>query len=437
MKKVSEICLETANSLLKEYPDLFRKRVDSLFDHNGNEIKIHSFGYLYCNESDFSENYEIKKEIRGLTFVEYPDGEVKRFLSLHKFFNFPIYDTDIISKYKEVGIKSTSIKLDGSLIIPFNIYNKILFKTKMGHNNEVVDKLYAVINNVRLKQLENFVKELYNSFHYKYQPLFEFISPENKVVVNYEESDLKLIQIRDNNNGDYLTKENEDYPKIKKILDKYNIIFNVENNDVYIQTLNDLLFNMNNLYKDNFEGFVVRFNDDSFYKFKTDWYIKHHKIKSKFDNPSSFKDSVLKLIILKEDDDFISSLDLKLESERIMYDNIMYLKGHFMKTKLKIISDTIDIINEFYDNEEQGLNIVKEFSLFLKRKYDDCLFGFRINVFKEMLNKPELITNKYELSYFVTYYFNEYLESKVKLSKKFKTDKVIKLFDIKLKGVKF
>jgi T4 RnlA family RNA ligase len=442
MKKIKELTLKRAKELLKEYPDLFREKIDKLYTRNGEEIKIHSFGYLYCNESDFEENYEEKKEMRGLTFVEMPDGEVKRFLSLHKFFNFNIYDTDLIKKYEDIGIKNITPKMDGSLIIPYSInnsfwYDDVRFKTKMGIDNDITKLMYNSVGENRMKEIKNFVTQIYNEFNYKYQPLFEFISPDNKIVVMYEESDLKLIQIRNNETGDFIDTNSIDFGKIQYLINRNNIDSVYESTSSINISFEDLIYRLSNLYKDNFEGFVVEFNNGQFYKFKTDWYIKHHRIKSSFNNELSFKDNVLKMIIMKEDDDFLTSLDLNLESERIISDMVKKTKKHFKEVKNKIVKDTKEIILRYYryytDDFKNGFDFVnnpKNFALHLKKNYDDELFGFRIRTFKKMLKHPELLNDDKDLEFFIIFELNELLESKVKLSKKFKSDKVIKLFDI-------
>jgi len=442
MKKVKELTLKRAKELLKEYPDLFREKIDKLYSHNGEEIKIHSFGYLYCDESDFKENYEEKKEMRGLTFVEMPNGEVKRFLSLHKFFNFNIYDTELIKNYEDIGIKTITPKIDGSLIIPYSIpigyyCDEVYFKTKMGIDNDLTKLMYKYIDEKRMKELKDFVQQIYLDFNYKYQPLFEFISPENKIVVMYEESDLKLIQIRNNETGDFIDYDSIDFNKIQKLINKYNIDSTYELSSFIDVSYEDLIYRLSYLYKDNFEGFVVEFNDGVFYKCKTDWYVKHHKIRSSFDNPLSFKDNILKMIILKEDDDFLNSLDLNLESERIISEIVKKTKEHFKEVKNKIVKDTKEIILRYYryytDDFKNGFDFAdnpKNFALHLKNSYNDDLFGFRINTFKKMLKYPELLNDNKDLDFFIMFELNELLESKVKLSKKFKSDKVIKLFDI-------
>jgi len=194
-------------------------------------------------------------ELRGLTFV---DGE--RFPMLDKFFNLGEKSETELEESLTKKVKSVQIKDDGSLIGFIVLRNgKVVPKTKAGFSNPFTT---IASNWLKENQNEKAIKELYDE---GIHPLFECVSDKEKIVLKYDWEGLKLIQARRKDNS-FLTVE-----ELQVIADKYDFVFEAPK-DYSIQELLDL--------KDTFqdiEGFIVRFEDDTFTKVKTAWYFEQHQ----------------------------------------------------------------------------------------------------------------------------------------------------------------
>ena len=159
-------------------------------------------------------------------------------------------------------------KRDGSLITPVlvstGIDKKVYFKSKKSFYSEVA---IAAQNNapVEVVQLCTFLLEK------NLTPIFEYTSPNNEIVINYGTSpQFVLLAIRDNFNGKYSSPTS-----VENIAEKYGV--QVIQNFGKIQK-SELLEKMRNL--ENFEGYVIEFDNGVRVKMKTDWYLRLHKCRT-------------------------------------------------------------------------------------------------------------------------------------------------------------
>ena len=200
-------------------------------------------------------------EMRGLSFV----NGVK-FPMIHKFFNAGERYPEELKELLDKKVKSIQIKDDGSLIGFIILPNgRVIPKTKAGFSNDftkIAKKWLGTDNN------EDSIKDLYSQ---DILPLFECVSDKHKIVLDYEWEGLKLIQAR-TTSGKYL-----EVSELSDIAKKYNFVFEEPKN----HTLSELL-KMKSTYE-GIEGFIVRFEDDSFCKVKTDWYFELHMNEERVD----------------------------------------------------------------------------------------------------------------------------------------------------------
>jgi T4 RnlA family RNA ligase len=188
--------LEECNKLVEE------NAAFSSTDEEFDGIPFRIFNYRLASYSDFLIPGAV--EMRGITFNLLTG---KRYLSIHKFFNHAENPFTIDEKEeKEFGCivkwnteKKLDIrdKRDGSLIQALLIKGNVVFKTKGSFYSEQTEICREQID----PELEDLLRKLLNV---GYTPLLEYTSPENKIVVNYNIPELKIIQIR-NLFGEYLT----------------------------------------------------------------------------------------------------------------------------------------------------------------------------------------------------------------------------------------
>ena len=234
------------------------------------------FNYHVAHTDSF--DCPIRRELRGLTFSK--DGQILS-RPFHKFFN--LNEKEETRNVDWTRPHSVLNKLDGSMIRPLSLPEGIRWATKAG----VTDISMMCENYIKtFPRYEDFANMCIQS---NCTPIFEYIAPNNRIVINYQYEELILLAIRNNLSGKYYSYETQlflanqfDIPSVKPYLGK----------------LDELLD------QKDIEGVVVRFNDGQMIKIKTEWYVAIHKAK---DNILHEK-NVIKLILEERLDDIIQEL---------------------------------------------------------------------------------------------------------------------------------
>lgn len=313
---------------------------------------ISTFSYRHVDVNTFLNPIKDKDynalEFKGLTFIFDKDNSYKRFLMLHKFWILDQYENSRYELFKNKKIKNVYIKEDGYLITFVQFPNNIIYaKTKNGFKLEIVDKAMEIYN--RNIKLNNFVIFCIDN---NYSPIFEFVSEKNSIVVKYNQDNLILLRIRNNNTGEYID------------LDYFNdFIYNLDGiivcEKVNIYSIDELIELSKTI--ENIEGWVITFEDDTMLKLKTIWHGKQTKyLQSKFTSSK-----IILNILNNSKDELISNVNLYDSNKRILIDEV--------ENKLKYyIKDTIEYINKIHS---ENIKLTKkEFAiLFSKDKYFSVL----------------------------------------------------------------
>jgi RNA ligase len=224
----------------------------------------------------------MRRECRGLIF--YPDGRIMS-RPFHKFFN--------VGEREETQIKNIDItaphvimeKMDGSMIRPLMDRGKMRLGTKMGITDISEDAERWLSRSDDYEEKTDWLIH-----HFKYlevTPLFEWISPKNQIVVNYDESDLVLLAVRDNVTGKYLSLKGDipftTVPTYGSVDGSFK---------EYIERQKEA---------QGREGDIIRFDNGHMLKIKNDWYVRIHKALDlvRFDR------NIVDLILNEELDDVV------------------------------------------------------------------------------------------------------------------------------------
>lgn len=215
-------------------------------------VKVSMMTYLIQFDGLFDN--EIRTEMRGITFVD----EKTPFIALHKFFNLNQRAHTMYDVLKDKKIVEVTEKVDGSMINPVFVNDKIYMKSMFSINESVQSKKATeiVLNN---SEYEKWIRDM-NSLNL--YPIFEYTSnsPEEQIILKYEKTELILLQIRDSR-GNYLDVESFDSPfKLRK--------------NYGFKTLKEISDYMGDV--EDIEGFVVRFEDGMMIKMKSEWYFERH-----------------------------------------------------------------------------------------------------------------------------------------------------------------
>ena len=315
--------------------------------------KVRLFDYRLASFSDFKDNDAF--EMRGLCFVQ--DGTLwTRHLLMNKFFNYGQtigwLEEDLYSK----KITRVQDKLDGSVISFVKFPNGVtLAKSKMSFNSDQA-KMAQEVYNADLVTYNGVAKLVEYCNNNALVSIWELVSPENQIVLEYMNTDLVLLQIRESNTGRYFTKDEMNELKTRMNL---NIKIAEEFEDEFKNI--DVLLKIKAESKSSIEGFVVTYEDGQMAKIKTDHYLRqHHMI-----GPDAFRENLLVETILEGSiDDVIAALapspkkDAVIELDKLVVQNYNHLVVEYKRLR----GEYFNKFNE--DRKEFALKYSKTHELF-------------------------------------------------------------------------
>ena len=226
----------------------------------------------------------IRRECRGLIFDA--DGNLMS-RPFHKFFNINEREetqTHVVDMSQPHVIME---KMDGSMIRPILVDGYLRLATKMGVTNVAMQAEEWL---AAQPDADDKIAFMRNSVLGGTTPLFEWISPFNKIVLAYEEADLVYLGDRDNITGRYWFDEAVPFTKVPR----YG---SVEGN------ITDYVARQRGA--EGREGDIIRFADGHMLKCKNDWYVRIHKVKDLIRTDRN----IAAIIINEELDDVLPILD--------------------------------------------------------------------------------------------------------------------------------
>lgn len=239
--------------------------------------------YAYVDNDSFDD--PIRKECRGIIFDKATGDILRR--PLEKFDNYGQNLSQEQCDFEEDHIVTD--KRDGSMIATFINKGVVRFGTRAGITEHSVKAEQHLTDSVN--------KVCFNFGKCGITPIFEWTSPNNRIVLDYKEDELRLLRIRDNIDGHYYTWEQVEYWAEQmgiKTVDRFN---GVKVSDEWIAEQKEKGLGI--------EGFVVFFPNTSFsVKIKTDEYTQMHRAVSYFER----ENMVLPIVLDNQYDDLLPAL---------------------------------------------------------------------------------------------------------------------------------
>ena len=235
----------------------------------------------------------IRRECRGIIFDANGMNKILR-RPLHKFFNLGERTETLPDNIDFRKPHIIMDKLDGSMLVPFMLDGEVRWGTKMGLTD------VAAPVEVFVKQhpeYDNYARKLLSE---GYTPIFEWCSPQNKIVLNHKEDNLILLAVRHMVSGRYVGLVDD---KTNELIPQCGIYHGDKVTDINA-------FAARVRTEEDKEGYVIRFHTGHMIKVKSDWYCNIHKIKEQVNSERS----VLALWLSSGLDDAIVLLD---EADRI------------------------------------------------------------------------------------------------------------------------
>lgn len=337
--------------------------------------KISSFSYFMCDYNKFKTPikdlpYLHAFDMRGMTFVFDRSGLVwRRYLMLPKFFNLNQVEDTQFKKVIDKEVSYITEKEDGSLVAFMGLPNGNIFsKTISGFSNEMSVAAMNIANND--KNLYEWIKRETIDRHRT--PLFEYVSWDNRIVLNYNSKELRFIGLRDNKNGELLlSPEVTDPPPVKSI-----------------KPVNHTLYDVLELAKhtQDKEGWVIKFKDGQLMKVKTAWYFDMHKLRT--DNVFR-EDYVIRNYLQETLDDVLSQLDPELDRDaHVFVKRVTRAVDMYMKK----IDEKVRRLERLYTEEYD-----KDWNKFAKERHKEAFFGLARNFINDHLYKDKKVEHVLKL----------------------------------------
>jgi T4 RnlA family RNA ligase len=323
--------------------------------HEVDGFPISIFNYRLANwthfESPIPGNDKIKSyELRGLTFIFNKDGSLfKRYLLLDKFFNLEQTPCSMYSVVKDYKIKNIYNKEDGSIASFIKLPNgRVVGKSKASFiSDQSLDAQRIYESDENIKRFVDW------SLNNDYVPIFEYVSPKNRIVLKYANTELILLRIRNNKTGEYL-----DIDDFSDKLDGVSVTSSVET------TLDDLV-KAKDIVKDK-EGWIIQFENGKMVKLKTSWYQDLHSL---YTEDINRENTLIKLIIDEQIDDVVSQLDEESE-QRIFVEKVTQIVTNEINKISRLVDGKLDEFNYELDGDK------KMFSLkYKKNPYFGLIMG--------------------------------------------------------------
>ena len=333
--------------------------------HKEDGFDISIFNYRLATFQNFEnpvpDRPDIKGyEMRGITFIFTSGGTLyKRYLLLDKFFNLEQTPCSMYSVVKDYKIKNIYNKEDGSIASFVRLPNgKVLGRSKTSFQSDQaieIQKIYE--KDGQIKQFVDFCMDE------DIVPIFEFVSPQNRIVVPYANTELILLRIRDNKTGEYLNINDFAHK-----LDGISVAASLGEHN--LDSIKEVVLKM--IGK---EGVIVQFENGKMIKIKSPWYCDRHKI---FTTDLNRENTLIKFIVDETIDDVISQLNDPIKAEEV--DKLTSIINRYIKG----ISDGVDELLSNYSGN------IREFAI----KYSkDKLFPISIGVIRGK-DKITMIKNK-------------------------------------------
>jgi RNA ligase len=225
----------------------------------------------------------MRRECRGLIFDRAGNIMSRPF---HKFFNVNEREE---TQSHAIDMSQPHVimeKMDGSMIRPILVDGYLRLATKMGVTEVAMQAeswLAAHSHTEHLKQWLRWCMGI------DVTPIFEWVSPFNQIVLAYEEADLVLLAMRDNETGEYHMPDACPFNTVQQ----YGSVSG---------NLTDYIARQRGA--EGREGDIIRFADGHMVKVKNDWYVRIHKTMDKI----RYDRHIVELILNEEVDDAIPML---------------------------------------------------------------------------------------------------------------------------------
>jgi T4 RnlA family RNA ligase len=333
-----------------------RERVETV---DGEEFSI----FCYMVASPDLWNVPNAIEARGITFDS--DGNIAS-RTMKKFFNL---NENAETQLSQLDFRGALVydKLDGSMITPVLLSDDtIRVKTKKSFHSDVAIAAQAFLDRPDNTYLVEYIRHW---LALGFTPSFEYISPANRIVVDYNgDEQLTLLMMRNNATG-----QEVDYFDLMSVTNVFGVSLVdatfINSIEAYIEKAKTV---------EGIEGWVFLLENGQRVKLKTQWYINRHRA------TSYHARNIFDLVLDEQIDDLMPLFDNN-PTALAKVNEVAHTIAHLMKS---CEEQTVELVNKW---TQQQLTLAEIGQQYNRHPF----FSLAIRVFKnqEPDYKQYLINN--------------------------------------------
>jgi hypothetical protein len=301
-----------------------------------------------------------------------------KFVNLNQYCNdLTVTTSDVIEAIKNNDAIAT-LKIDGSLLIRSVYNNDIILRTRGSFDYKGLENSWEVDSIFKYKYPLIWDINLYNNMSL----LFEWVSPNNKIIINYEEPELILIGA--------VYHDTMKYAKMDEII-QISKVLNVKHTEFFVldnEGFNNLIEKTKT--DSTVEGWVIRIhNEQTLVKVKCDAYLLKHRLKNNV--------NIEYLIDMWIDNgcssinDFINYFKETYDEEITLWAMPLILK---MFEKINELNNDINNIKNIVKNALNNKMNRKDFAINMMNIYGKSKkFSLIMNLFSGKENNNDIIRN--------------------------------------------
>ena len=275
----------------------------------------------------------IRRECRGMLFDK--SGKlISR--AFNKFFNLNEREETMLENIDFSKPHRVMTKMDGSMIRPFLLDGNVEFGSMLGLTDWGKYAENWAKNNWTVNQYDMIKEALYRNE----TPIFEWVSPDNRIVVQYDASEEGLYYLVSRNNltGEYIFDQ--------------ALIDNIKSarNEGVVKSPEDFVDSVRGLQTG--EGVVIYFDDGMLLKLKADDYVKAHRALDLTRDDWH----IAELILMEEIDDLRPVLNQEARERVDAFETKFWELFHM---KVDYLYERADTLVTKYPNRVELINKVK------------------------------------------------------------------------------
>lgn len=306
------------------YPELLAltQEGDSFYLHDYGPYRV--FNYRLASYSEWLKPSAL--EARGCTFYMKEGQEpVLVCRPFKKFFNLDENPMTMGLDLKTVH--KWAVKEDGSIISSYidQETGELRLKSKQSLVSEQAEMAMKFIS-VPIR--EKFKAEVLSLTKQGYTVMFEYVSPANRIVLEYQETELRVIGVRNMHGGNCLSKT----------------LFADSCPEIYARWVKE--FSPNEIKAEqvdamtDIEGFVGTLESGLMFKIKTNWYKTLHHLKDSIETPRRLFDAII---------------DECVDDVKAMFSTDTFTLGRIAEMEAKVIpvyNGMISYVEKFYEENK-------------------------------------------------------------------------------------